>query len=431
MPVPHAAAAATRARSGVEALRELRARRSASAGPRRGSARAPRASWRASPRVEQRGHLGGCPIRGPRRPRRRPPRACRRRSGAGGVALVLDVHRRRDDIRAAPPRGGARRRPLPSRQPDAGTRLPGGSSFHAQDRDPRRRPHPDRQDGRRALDAATPPSSAALAISARARARRGGARAGRARHHRPGAAGRPGPDPLAPGADQGRDPQGGLLGDDQQGLRLGAARERAARPGDPRRRPARSAWAGAWSRCRRRPTCSPQAASATAWATPRCSTRWSTTASPTRSRASRCSSRRPRSATSCEMTRADLDRWALRSHELALKAIDDGRMSEEIVAVTIPNKKKPDNPTVVEIDEGPRRDTSLEALATLPPAWSARTARTRPATRPASTTAPGRWCWPPRSGPPPTASSRSGRSSPTRRAPTTSPTSQGRPPAPP
>ncbi|HTY96479.1 MAG TPA: acetyl-CoA C-acetyltransferase [Solirubrobacteraceae bacterium] len=67
-----------------------------------------------------------------------------------------------------------------------------------------------------------------------------------------------------------------------------------------------------------------------------------------------------------EMTRADLDRWALRSHELALKAIDDGRMSEEIVAVTIPNKKKPDEPTVVEIDEGPRRGSSLEALAKLP-----------------------------------------------------------------
>src|SRR5271170_6390879 len=59
-----------------------------------------------------------------------------------------------------------------------------------------------------------------------------------------------------------------------------------------------------------------------------------------------------------EMTRADLDRWALRSHELALKAIDDGRMSEEIVAVTIPNRKKPDSPTVVEIDEGPRRESS-------------------------------------------------------------------------
>jgi acetyl-CoA C-acetyltransferase len=67
-----------------------------------------------------------------------------------------------------------------------------------------------------------------------------------------------------------------------------------------------------------------------------------------------------------EMTRADLDRWALRSHELALKAIDEGRMSEEIVPVSIANKKNPDKPTVVEIDEGPRRDTSLERLAALP-----------------------------------------------------------------
>ena len=59
-----------------------------------------------------------------------------------------------------------------------------------------------------------------------------------------------------------------------------------------------------------------------------------------------------------EMTRADLDRWALRSHELALKAIDEGRMSEEIVSVTITGRK---GDTVVDIDEGPRRDTSLEA----------------------------------------------------------------------
>src|SRR5277367_2266255 len=64
-----------------------------------------------------------------------------------------------------------------------------------------------------------------------------------------------------------------------------------------------------------------------------------------------------------EITRADLDRWALRSHELALKAIDDGRMSEEIVPVTV-NGRKGD--TVVEVDEGPRRDTSLEKLASLP-----------------------------------------------------------------
>jgi acetyl-CoA C-acetyltransferase len=64
-----------------------------------------------------------------------------------------------------------------------------------------------------------------------------------------------------------------------------------------------------------------------------------------------------------EITRADMDRWALRSHELALKAIDEGRMSDEIVAVTVNGKKQS---TVVEIDEGPRRDTSLEKLAALP-----------------------------------------------------------------
>src|ERR1700733_6506600 len=64
-----------------------------------------------------------------------------------------------------------------------------------------------------------------------------------------------------------------------------------------------------------------------------------------------------------ELTRADLDRWALRSHELALKAIDEGRLSEEIVPVTVKGRK---GDTVVEIDEGPRRDTSLEKLAALP-----------------------------------------------------------------
>jgi acetyl-CoA C-acetyltransferase len=67
-----------------------------------------------------------------------------------------------------------------------------------------------------------------------------------------------------------------------------------------------------------------------------------------------------------EMTRADLDRWALRSHELALKATDEGRLSEEIVSVTVKNRKDPAHPTVVEIDEAPRRDTTLEKLAALP-----------------------------------------------------------------
>jgi len=64
-----------------------------------------------------------------------------------------------------------------------------------------------------------------------------------------------------------------------------------------------------------------------------------------------------------EMTRADLDRWALRSHELALKATDEGRLAEEIVSVTVKGRK---GDTVVEIDEGPRRDTTLEKLASLP-----------------------------------------------------------------
>jgi acetyl-CoA C-acetyltransferase len=65
-----------------------------------------------------------------------------------------------------------------------------------------------------------------------------------------------------------------------------------------------------------------------------------------------------------ELTRPDLDRWALRSHELAIRATDEGRMAEEIVPVTINGRKGAT--TVVEIDEAPRRETSLEALAKLP-----------------------------------------------------------------
>jgi acetyl-CoA C-acetyltransferase len=69
-------------------------------------------------------------------------------------------------------------------------------------------------------------------------------------------------------------------------------------------------------------------------------------------------------AAELEMTRPDMDRWALRSHELAIKATDEGRLPEEIVPVTIKGKK---GETVVEVDEAPRRDTTLEALSKLPP----------------------------------------------------------------
>ncbi|MEA2411560.1 MAG: acetyl-CoA C-acetyltransferase [Thermoleophilaceae bacterium] len=65
-----------------------------------------------------------------------------------------------------------------------------------------------------------------------------------------------------------------------------------------------------------------------------------------------------------EMTRADLDKFALRSHELAIEATDEGRLPEEIVPVTIATKK---GETVVEVDEAPRRDTSLEGLSKLKP----------------------------------------------------------------
>jgi acetyl-CoA C-acetyltransferase len=65
-----------------------------------------------------------------------------------------------------------------------------------------------------------------------------------------------------------------------------------------------------------------------------------------------------------EMTRADMDKFSVRSHELALKATDEGRLPEEIVAVTVSSKK---GDTVVEVDEAPRRDTSLEGLSKLKP----------------------------------------------------------------
>jgi acetyl-CoA C-acetyltransferase len=65
-----------------------------------------------------------------------------------------------------------------------------------------------------------------------------------------------------------------------------------------------------------------------------------------------------------ELTRADMDRWALRSHERAIAGTDEGRLPEEIVAVTVKGKK---GETVVETDESPRRDSSLETLAKLKP----------------------------------------------------------------
>jgi acetyl-CoA C-acetyltransferase len=64
-----------------------------------------------------------------------------------------------------------------------------------------------------------------------------------------------------------------------------------------------------------------------------------------------------------ELTRPDMDRWAERSHQLAAKATDEGRLAEEIVSVTVKAKK---SENVVEADEAIRPDTTVETLAKLP-----------------------------------------------------------------
>ena len=66
------------------------------------------------------------------------------------------------------------------------------------------------------------------------------------------------------------------------------------------------------------------------------------------------------------ITRQQQDEFALASHRKAIAAIDAGRFSDEIAPVEIPGKK---GPTVIDTDESPRRDTSLEQLAKLRPAF--------------------------------------------------------------
>jgi len=65
------------------------------------------------------------------------------------------------------------------------------------------------------------------------------------------------------------------------------------------------------------------------------------------------------------ISRADQDAFALRSHQRAIAATDNGVFAKEIAPVTLPDGE------VVSIDDGPRRDTSLEKLASLEPAFIA------------------------------------------------------------
>ncbi len=74
-------------------------------------------------------------------------------------------------------------------------------------------------------------------------------------------------------------------------------------------------------------------------------------------------------ATKFEIKRDTQDEWALRSHQKAVEAIEKGKFAEEIVAVAIPQRKG--EPVVIETDEAPRKDTSLEVLKKLKSAFTA------------------------------------------------------------
>jgi 3-oxoadipyl-CoA thiolase len=70
-----------------------------------------------------------------------------------------------------------------------------------------------------------------------------------------------------------------------------------------------------------------------------------------------------------EISREEQDAFALRSHQRAVAAQRSGRLREEIVAVEVAQRKG--DPLVLAEDEGPRQDSSLEALAKLRPAFAA------------------------------------------------------------
>ncbi len=68
------------------------------------------------------------------------------------------------------------------------------------------------------------------------------------------------------------------------------------------------------------------------------------------------------------ITREKQDEFSLKSHQRAIDAIDSGRLAKEILPVSIPQKKG--EPKLVAIDERPRRDTTMESLARLKPAFA-------------------------------------------------------------
>ena len=75
------------------------------------------------------------------------------------------------------------------------------------------------------------------------------------------------------------------------------------------------------------------------------------------------------------VSREDQDRFALASHQRAIAAIDEGRFADEMAPVAVAGPKGQE--TIVDTDEGPRRDTSIEALARLKPVFELPTGEDR------------------------------------------------------
>ena len=65
------------------------------------------------------------------------------------------------------------------------------------------------------------------------------------------------------------------------------------------------------------------------------------------------------------LTRADCDEWAVRSHQRAIKAIDEGRFDEEVFPIEV--KMRDGSTKIFATDEHPRRDSNIEKMASLKP----------------------------------------------------------------
>ncbi len=72
-------------------------------------------------------------------------------------------------------------------------------------------------------------------------------------------------------------------------------------------------------------------------------------------------------ADAMSISRAEMDEFAVQSHRKAITAIQEGKFKDEIVPIPVPQRKG--DPIIFDTDENPRADTSIEALAKLPPAF--------------------------------------------------------------